>query len=204
MTVARGVLLVLLAAAVGAAVWVAGGMLLHLDEPAYRLGPVRVVVVLAAALAILMGARALARSTVAGITLLALFTAVFAVFTVLPSSLSILALPLLVLCSALLGWRARRQRGHTAGALGAAFLVALGLGAMLLAEPYTALVRCLPNGVSTSSRLFESNGSSSSESGSGSASLDPAVGATGMVDSGGVQYSYTCRDGKLTDFRRVG
>lgn len=195
--------MVLLAAAAGVASWVAGGMLLHLDEPAYQLGPVRVAVVLGAALAVGLGAWVLARSTAAGIALLALLTAVFAVFMILGAmSVGILALPFVVLCSVLLARRARREPGHAARSLGAAFLVALGLGTFLLAQPYTAVVRCSGNGASTSSRLFESSGGSSS--GSATVSLDPAVGTSGVVDSGGRQYTYTCRNGELVDFRAEG
>jgi hypothetical protein len=37
-----------------------------------------------------------------------------------------------------------------------------------------------------------------------SSSVDPAGGATGMIDSGGVRFRYTCRNGELVEFRRVG
>jgi len=202
MTVARGLLWLLLAAAVGAALWAAGAMVLHLDEPVYRLGPVRVAVVAAATLAVVLGAKLLARSASAGVGLLALLTALCTVFSfVAMFSLGFLTLPFVALFGVLFAWRARRGPGHAGRVLGGAFLVALGLGVILVAQPFSALVRCLPNGVvQTSSRPFDG----SRGSGSGSASMAPGGGAGGMVDAGGQRYAYTCRDGKLVQFEQVG
>lgn len=201
MTVARGVLWVLLAAAVGAASWAVGAMVLHLDEPVYRLGPVLVTAVALAALAVVAGAWVLVRAEAPGVALLALLTALSAVFTVLAMfSLGILALPLVALFGMLLAWRARRHRGQAGRGLGAAFLVACGLGVILIVQPFSAVVRCLPHGVQTSTRPLDDGGGSS---GSGSSSIAPGGGATGTVETGGERYAYTCRDGKLVRFEQV-
>jgi hypothetical protein len=89
------------------------------------------------------------------------------------------------------------QRHADRRALAGGLLVAVGLPVAGLVASDGPLVRCRPDGVSTSSTIFRGSPLSS---GSGSSSGPGAGDADGGFSTGGRTYTYRCEGGRLVDF----
>jgi hypothetical protein len=97
--------------------------------------------------------------------------------------------------------QAKSDRRGLAGGL----LVAIGLPLAGLVASDGPIVRCRPDGVSTSSSIFRDAGGSSGSgsSGAGVTSAGLAPGATqGQLSSGGRTYTYRCEGDRLVEFTR--
>lgn len=200
---------VLLAIAVPIA-WTAVTAVWHFPQPVYRLTPTRLLVTLAACAAVLAGLRALWDRPNPGLTLGGLLAPMLWVLTVLgAASIGVLVLPVAILVTIAVITASTKAGGGAGGAAAIGTVVAVSLGVLLLAQPWTAAVRCGEHSVSTSSRPFDGNSGGSSGSGVSSAMPDdptlarPVFESAGNVDFGGDRYVYRCRDGDLVEFRRV-
>lgn len=170
------------------------------DTMYFDVTPLSTAFALTAGLAIVAGvvvALRLREGAVGSRFALAVGTLVFAVLAMFGIGLAILPIALLLLGFAVRALL-RRRSGRAVRAAIAGTLVGIGVVAYLLVLNQPAVAECRVNGGGTSSGgLFGTTAFSS-----GSYSM-PTGGSGGYIDEGDRIAYFSCRDGKLTEFRRV-
>lgn len=171
------------------------------DSAHFDVTPLSIGFALAAGLAVASGAVALLRlrqGSVGPRFALAVGALVFALLALFSIGVLILPIALLLLAFAV---RDLRRRRSSPAARAAAAGAAIGVGAIayLLVLLQPAVAECRPNGGSATSSggLF---GTISSSSGSYST---PSGESGGYIDEGDRITSFSCRDGRMTDFHRT-
>lgn len=181
--------------------WLLVLVVIHAGRPVHDLPAGAVVMGVAGALGSAAGWALIARSN-DPMLLAAAFLALLLVGGVV-SLLSVGALLLLIGCgvAVVLGRVAGRRRAEgrpidARQAVVAAGLVGFGLPISALVAADGPVVRCLVDGVSTSSSIFRSSSSSSSTG----TSMSSGGVSTGEIVQGGRAYRYRCAGGELVEF----
>ena len=172
------------------------------DVPVEAISGTTVAVAVGAAAVVAAGLIALAVTKNRDVLLLSALATVLLLLTIAGLfSIGIVVLPFTIGAIYLLVRRSSGRRGLSPALVaGPAISVALSvLWIIWIQEP---LVQCGQGGVTTTSRPWWNNASSSGQSTSGH--VDRELVTTGTIETPAGKYVFRCTDGKLTQFRHIG
>lgn len=172
------------------------------DVPVEAVSGTTVAVALAAVALVGIGVIAFAVTKNRDIVLLSALAMLLLLLTIAGLfSIGILVLPFTIGAIYLLIRRASGRAGLTRSLL-AGPAIAVGISVLWVVWVQPPLVECNESGVSTSSRPWWGSGG---ESGEGSMSVESGREVSrGTLDTPSGRYIFSCRDGELIQFRRIG